>query len=74
MTSEPFVSLGVRKPAQTLHAEHGVELLQEDQPRVEAAGEQAAAPPPFVFFLSSSLLQSFPVTVAFARSGRWSRR
>lgn len=39
------MSSGVGTFAQTVHAEHGVELLQEDQPRVEAPGEQAAVPP-----------------------------
>lgn len=56
------MSPGVGKFAQAVHAEHGVELLQEDQPRVEAAGEQAAAPllvravffPPFIHFPSPS--------------------
>lgn len=36
---------GVGTLAQAVHAEHGVELLQEDQPRVEAPGEQAAVAP-----------------------------
>lgn len=30
---------GIRTFAYTLHAEHGVELLQEDQPRVETPGQ-----------------------------------
>lgn len=40
-----------------MHAEHGVELLQEDQPRVEAAGELGRLSS--VPSLSSSLSHSF---------------
>lgn len=47
------MSTGVGTFAQTVHAEHGVELLQEDQPRVEAPGEQAAAPLLVRFVFSS---------------------
>lgn len=39
----PGLPAGVAAPAQALHAEHGLELLQEDQPRVEAAGTDRAA-------------------------------
>lgn len=34
----PVLPADVAAPAQALHAEHGLDLLQEDQPRVEAAG------------------------------------
>ena len=35
------LSPGLRTPVQDVHAEHGVDLLQEDQPRVEAPGTPA---------------------------------
>lgn len=30
--------LGIRAPPQAVYAEHGVEVLQEHQPRMEASG------------------------------------
>lgn len=33
---------GLRAPPQAVHAEHGVEVLQEHQPRMEAPGRAPA--------------------------------
>lgn len=38
LTSCAISSPGLAAPAAAVHAEHGLDLLQENQPRVEAAG------------------------------------
>lgn len=41
---------GIRAPPQAVYAEHGVEVLQEHQPRMEAPGKAPALPRNFSEF------------------------